>query len=169
MQVAAEELAAHGDTAAAAVIARKMLDWYQRSPATELDTTWHNNNLASAYYTNRRWSESRAVYEQIVRTQPGYRAQMYGYLGAIAVHSNDRNGALRYIALLDSLNVPVEGARYEALISRARISALLGDGEGALRSLRDAVGGQGMDLHADADFASLRKDPAFRQFIKPKR
>jgi tetratricopeptide (TPR) repeat protein len=168
MWIASEELRAHGEPDAAAAVARRMMEWYESSRATEADTSWHSNNLAFAYYTNGRWGEAKAIYEQIIVAQPSARAYTYGYLGGIAARSNDRNGALRYIVMLDSLDVPAEGPRYEALISRARISALLGDDAGALRALREAVGGQGMDLHADADFASLRNDPAFREFCRPK-
>ena len=37
-----------------------------------------------------------------------------------------------------------------------------------MRFLIDAMGGQGQDLHANPDFVSLRSNPRFKEFIRPK-
>ena len=45
---------------------------------------------------------------------------------------------------------------------------MLGDQDGAMQLLRQAVGDQGIDLHADMDFESLKNNREFREFIRPK-
>jgi hypothetical protein len=52
--------------------------------------------------------------------------------------------------------------------AEAVVKAALGDADGAVRSLRDWVGGQGFDLHAEVEFELIRNDPRFREFIRPK-
>jgi hypothetical protein len=54
------------------------------------------------------------------------------------------------------------------MFGQARIMAVLGNPQESLRLLREALGGQGQDLHTEADFAAMASDPAFRLFVKPR-
>ena len=167
MLMAAEELRAHGYVAASIPIVQRSIAWYRSTPATEAHPWVHENNLAGALYLAGQWNEARPLFLKLAEEQRAFRAFFYGRLGGIAAHTGDHSLALRYLAMLDSIDI-ADGPAYEAFLSRARIATLLGDPESALRFLREGVGGQGMDLHADLDFASLEKIAAFREFIRPK-
>ncbi|HSL68814.1 MAG TPA: hypothetical protein VK864_01165, partial [Longimicrobiales bacterium] len=168
MQVAAEELRAHGFAVAAADIVEREIQWYRSTPATGADTLAHYNNLAGALYRANQWDDAARLFETLAAAHPVQRADLYGRLGAIAARRGDRALTQRYLAILKHLDWPNEGPTYEAYISCARIAALLGQESEALQYLRIAVGGQGLDLHADMDFESLRNNPDFREFTRPR-
>jgi hypothetical protein len=75
---------------------------------------------------------------------------------------------MRILKALERLTQSTERPVGEVFYSQARIRALLGDREGAVRSLHDWIGGQGFDLHTEIDFESLADYAPFREFIRPK-
>jgi DNA-binding SARP family transcriptional activator/tetratricopeptide (TPR) repeat protein len=168
MMTAAEEFRAHGHPEASEAALRRAIQWYRSIPAAQIDTFRHDYSLAGALYRAGEWNEAETLLRRLLDAHPTWRAETYGRLGAIAARRGDRAAAASYLAILDSLQVPANGPAYEAGLSRARITALLGDADAAVRILRQAVGGQGMDLHADVDFESLANVPAFREFTRPK-
>ena len=167
MQIAAEELRAHGYLDASTAAVRRAIEWYSTHPNGSADSTTHSSNLADALYLNGQLREAKELMQRLAAEPSPFRAYLYGRLGAIAAHTGDRATANQYLTALTTLPL-ADGPESEALMARARITAVLGDDEGALRLLRDAIGGQGTDLHADLDFESLRRNRAFREFITPK-
>ena len=168
MQIAAEELRAHGESAASAEIASRAVQWYRNAPAQESDPSIHEWILAELLYLAGHWEEARILATKLAATPTPYRAFFYGRLGAIAARTGDRTAAHHYLTLLDQLSV-ADGTPDEVFLARARISALLGDADAALNYLRNAKGAQGTeDLHTDIDFESMRSNPAYREFTRPK-
>jgi hypothetical protein len=167
MQIAAEELRAHGHFDASTLALHRAIEWYRTHPDASADSMTHAYTLAGALYMDGQLSEAKALMERLAAAPSPFRADLYGRLGAIAARTGDRATAKQYLSALTALPL-ADGPASEALLARARITAVLGDDEGALRLLRDAIGGQGTDLHADLDFESLRKNRAFREFITPK-
>jgi tetratricopeptide (TPR) repeat protein len=167
MHVAAEELRAHGHPAEAMKLLFREIDWYRSTPVVEADSLMHSSNLAYALYLAGRLSEAQPIFLQLAEQPTTQRVFLYGSLGSIAARTGDRVTAQRYLDVLSHLPV-ADGAGYEAVLARARISALLGDADSALHLLREAVGGQGMDLHTEFDFEQMLNQPAFREFTRPK-
>ncbi len=101
-----------------------------------------------------------------------------GRLGTLAARRGDRAEAKRIAEELRTLNRPDLLGRHTLRI--ARIFALLGDKEGALARLRDAVAqgsgllespdsyGYGFLYRHSMDLESLRGYPPFEELIKPK-
>jgi DNA-binding SARP family transcriptional activator len=167
MQIAAEELRAHGYLDASAAALHRAIEWFSTHRDESADSTTHAYSLAGALYMDGQLSEARTLMLHLAAEPSPFRADLYGRLGAIAARTGDRATANHYLTALTALPL-ADGPASEALMARARITAVLGDDEGALQLLRDAIGGQGTDLHGDVDFESLRKNRAFREFITPK-
>jgi hypothetical protein len=93
-----------------------------------------------------------------------------GFVGRIAARLGDRERALGVGDQLASLDVPYLRGRNTC--ERAKITAILGDDDGAVSLLRHAIG-EGRDydghwLHRDIDFESLRDYPPFQELMRPK-
>jgi DNA-binding SARP family transcriptional activator/TolB-like protein len=168
MLVAAEEFRAHGEPDAATEILKRAIAWMRVRPAAEADSWMHVYNLAHSLYRAERWDEAEPMFRKLAEKRHYYGAYALGYLGAIAARRGDRVLAEQILAALEGLTFADEWLAYEAKFARAKIKALLGDAEGALRLLREAKGDQGGDLHTEFDFESLANDPDFRAFTKPK-
>jgi tetratricopeptide (TPR) repeat protein len=169
MLVAAQELRAHGDRAASVIALQRAIHWFRSNPPTQIDALAHSAVLADALYLAGDWDEADALLRRVAKGRPDtQRAWIYGQLGAIAVRSGDLAAARQFLASLDRIEIPTYGPAWEVSLARARITALLGDADGAVRILRQGVGGQGMDLHTDVDFEPLRQHSAFREFTRPK-
>jgi hypothetical protein len=166
MMIAATEFRAHGDSAAGAEWLRRASDWYQANPTAEPDSSIMN--LAAALYQSGRLNEAEPLFRKLLLKQPEYAVFNLGALGAIAARRGDRAGAQVFLDSLNALDFHNQLRAYDGMFERARIKALLGDAEGALRLLREANGPQGLDLHAEFDFESLKEHPGFKVFTRPK-
>ncbi|MCX5910413.1 MAG: hypothetical protein NTV04_00660, partial [Deltaproteobacteria bacterium] len=95
--------------------------------------------------------------------------QYYGYLGSIAARKGNREGALRISQELKDNKTP--NLLGSPTYWRARIATLLGDNEGAVNLLLDAIK-QGLNYQwlysSPQDFESLQDFPPFQQLMKPK-
>ena len=87
---------------------------------------------------------------------------------AVRIDDQAVAGAEQLLSTLERNRLSIDPPPKYAIFAQARIVALLGDPECAVRSLREALGGQGRDLHMDADFQGLLSDPGFREFLRPK-
>jgi DNA-binding SARP family transcriptional activator len=169
MLLAATELHAHGDPAGSRIALQRAIHWLRNNRPMQLDTLTHTYDLALALYMAGEWQEAETLLRVVAAGwPPTQRATISGQLGAIAARRRDVTAARQFLALLDSLETPTYGPIYEIGLARARILALLGDAEAAVRSVRETVGGQGLDLHADIDFDAIRDHPAFRELTRPK-
>jgi tetratricopeptide (TPR) repeat protein len=163
---AGAELSAHGDAEAAARTREKAIAWYAHRP--EEEQLRHRRALARTLYEAARWTDARALFEELATEQPD-NVQLLGQLGTLAARRGDRAEAERIAATLASSAQPY--LRGENTLWRARIAAQLGEHEQALHLLREAfTQGQpyGLWLHTDPDLDPLRNRSSFRELIRPK-
>ena len=164
----AEELQAHGHGAAGAELLDRAIAWFAARPPGEAAALITRRQLARAVYDAGRWAVADSLYRQLAQDDRDGVADHRAMRGAIAGHRGDTTEARRWMATLDELSRSVNRPREDAIFGQARIMAVLGNVPESLRLLREALGGQGMDLHTDADFARLAKDPAYQLFVRPK-
>ncbi len=164
----AEELQAHGHGAVGAELLDRAIAWFATRPPDEAAALITRRQLARAVYDAGRWAVADSLFRQLTRDDRDGVADHRGMLGAIAAHRGDTTEARRWVATLGELSRSVNRPREDAIFGQARIMAVLGNAPESLRLLREALGGQGMDLHTDADFARLAKDPAYQLFVRPK-
>jgi predicted Zn-dependent protease len=168
MLEAAEELRAHGQPEAAASILDRAIEWYQRLPSEEAGTPNSRFEQARALYLAGRLDAAEALFRQLVIDDPFNLPEYDGSLGAIAARRGDRATAEAIASRLEQQRLAADPPPKYPLFAQARIAAQLGDAERAVRLLRQALGGQGLDLHMVPDFEPLATDPGFREFIRPK-
>jgi tetratricopeptide (TPR) repeat protein len=165
---AALELRAHGHPEAGQRVLERVSAWFGPAAATSASTDdhapcmWHH--FSAAYYAGQ-WEEARQAYQQrLAEDTAGLKA--HAALGALAARRHDADELGRMTLWLSA-----RPDNFAALLARARISALLGNKEEAVRLLRQAfdhgLNGK-MFLHIDPDFESLRNYPPYRELIRPK-
>ena len=179
MMIAAAELRAHGYPSAADTALGLARDWLaSRSPA-ESESDAHRYRVALAWYAAGRFDDARREFERLVARGSRWTAatagdgpdqiDYAGYLGVIAARQGDRQQALRIDRTLAGLKRPYLFGQHT--MWRARIHAILGEREGAVALLWEALG-QGYPhfhgLHTDLAFASLRDYAPFEELVKPK-
>ena len=130
--------------------------------------------MGDLLYSAGRWAEADTVYRSLEREYPssyGYPDNVLylGRIGSIAARLGDpalANGMATRLKGMDRAQ-PVPGQ--ESVVFRARIAALLGQREEAMRLLTDAYGASGTtELHGDIDFEEMKTYPPFRDFIRTK-
>jgi hypothetical protein len=160
------ELRAHGHPAESQRVFDRVVAWYGEAginDATRDDFPCARPFFNSFYYTGR-WDEARAGYEHLL-AEDSASVKAHAALGALAVRRGDQAEAKRMDAWLALRTNP--GSSY----ARARLAALRGDRDEAVRLVRQALqhGLRGlMFLHLDPDFESLRDYPPYRELIRPK-
>ena len=168
MLLTAEELRAHGHSAAGAELVDRAIQWLATRPAGEAESLDTKRLFARAAYDAGRWSLADSLFRELARDDRDGVADHRAMLGAIAAHRGDTTEARRWLGVLQQLAHSVNRPREDAIFGQARIMAVLGNVAESVRLLREALGGQGQDLHADADFAGLAADSAFQRFVRPK-
>jgi DNA-binding SARP family transcriptional activator len=164
----AEELRAHGHAAASAQLLERAITWFEARPQSEAASMEMRRQLAKATYDAGRWTDADSLFRQLLADDRDGVAYHRANLGAIAAHRRDTTEARRFLRILQDLTWSVSRPREDAMLGQARILAVLGNVPESIRLLREALGGQGQDLHTDLDFTALAGDPAFRLFVKPK-
>jgi DNA-binding SARP family transcriptional activator/tetratricopeptide (TPR) repeat protein len=164
----AEELQAHGHVAEGARLLNRAIAWFGARPPGEAASLIMRRQLARAVYDAGRWPVADSLFRELARDDRDGVADHRAMLGAIAAHRGDTTEARRWVATLRELSRSVNRPREDATFGQARIMAVLGDAPESLRLLREALGGQGMDLHTDVDFARLAGDPGYQLFVRPK-
>lgn len=163
-----EELHAHGNRETARLVLDRTIAWFKGLPPEEMNSVANRFEVARALYLRDRLDESEAIFRQLAIDNPLELPEYEGALGVIAARRGDRVGAEAYLAQLEAHRVAADPPAKYPLFAQARIVAWLGDPERAVRLLREALGGQGLDLHMDMDFEPLATDSAFKAFIRPK-
>jgi DNA-binding SARP family transcriptional activator/predicted Zn-dependent protease len=163
----AEELRAHGHSAAAERMLERTVATYERLPAEDLASAGVRFGFAEALYRSGRYGEAREIFETLAAEDPA-RLDYLGYLGVIAAREGHPHEAERITAQLASLDrLYLFGLN---TFWRARIAALLGHDQDAVRLLQAAFA-EGRPYstawHSEPDFERLRSDPAFRRFLRP--
>ena len=169
---ASDELRAHGRDSASRAVLERAVAYYLPSRSAAFAGTRHPFDLARALYQLGRLDEARRIVDRLandagpriltefeLRTLTGYVAA--AQRDSVTVHEIDR-------WLREMTDPYIHGANTEA---RARLAALLGRREEAVRLLRDAnAEGQGFAVgyHAQFEFATLRGFEPFEEWLRPK-
>jgi tetratricopeptide (TPR) repeat protein len=166
------QLRAHGYKKAAVQILNQAAQWFEGLPQAEKATVENRGILSRVFYALDKWDEAESLIrilhnELPVDTVDG--VDNYAYLGLIAARKGDREKALKISQeLKDNKNPFLFG---HPTYWRARIAALLGDKEGAVQLLQEAIK-QGLDYQYlysyPQDFEALQEFPPFQQLMKPK-
>jgi len=163
MLVTSRELRAHGHIVESKELLERTVEWFNTHPDDK-----NRSFLAQAYYLAEQWDKSHELFEVLIAENPDD-INWLGYLGAIAARRGDGNEAERISKMLEKTERPYLYGRH--LFWRARIAAMNGEKELAVRLLRDAIS-QGFfyfDLHPAAmDFESLHDYPPYQELMKPR-
>ena len=180
MLSAAEDLRTHGHREAALTMANRAVDWFQGRVGDEARREDIRSGLGDALYQAERWQEAKAVVTELATHPADYYFDIYdqGRLGALAARTGDVVTARRIAeALRNRKDRWLDGKH---TFRAARIVALLGDKDGAVALLREAVAqGAGISEVPDAygygfifshcmDLESLRGYAPFEELIKPR-
>jgi DNA-binding SARP family transcriptional activator len=158
------ELAAHGEGAAARALARETVAWFARTDSTSRALP---PSLLSVYDLAGRPDDAWRSATRAVAERPGDPVVL-GALGVAAARRGDIVTARRADSLL---RAPVAYSLGFPALARARIAAVLGEGERAVALLQESFA-DGLwypDLpHSDPAFSRLRDTPAFRAVMQPR-
>ncbi|MCI0436348.1 MAG: AAA family ATPase [Gemmatimonadetes bacterium] len=165
---AAQELAAHGHPDHARRVLERALRMHEASPSRLLRIRRHAFGIARILYFLDRFDEAEPMFEVLVtETEP----DAWGYLAFIAASTGDEKRAAMIDARLrdaSAFGPYIFGMNTEY---RARIAALQGRHDDAVRLLRQAVAeGREYDsgTHVLWEFAPLRGYPLFEEWLRPK-
>ncbi len=180
MLAAAEELRVHGPREAAIRTANRAVDWFKSRAGDEAQSEETRSGLADALYRAERWPEAKAVTVALAKRpkDPYFDIYYTGWLGALAARTGQGAEARRIADDLRKRKGLWLNGRHT--FRAARILALLGEKDEAVRLLREAVAqGAGIGEVSDPlgyghlfshcmDLESLRGYAPFEELIKPK-
>jgi serine/threonine protein kinase len=164
---AGRELRAHEFKEDAVRVLNQALQWFEARPSEEKTTARNRYSQARAFYALGKWAEAKALFEGLNSDVPD-NISYSGYVGATAARMGDEEEALKISKELEENKHPYLFGN--PTYWRAGINALLGDKEGAVNLLRQAIK-QGFGyagLHPTEDFESLADYPPYVQLMKPK-
>jgi tetratricopeptide (TPR) repeat protein len=165
---AASELRVHGYHAESLAMANRAVEWCQGRISRQTRSDPLSEFLAGALYHAERWTESRDLFRRLAREGPE-NVDYQGFLGVLAARMGDEAEAHAVLNALQSVNQPEVQA--QVTLWRARITALLGDKDGAMTLLRQAVSQGtrfGVRIHRDINFEPLWDYPPFQELVRPK-
>ena len=160
------ELRAHGFGDRATEMFDRAIQWFRALPDEERET--RSGNLKHALAATGRWAEARAEFEALLEATPED-IDLLGGLGVTAAGEGNLERARligEQLAAIDRLYLHGRTKRWQA-----RIAAMLGERDEAVRLLRSAFReGQryGLWLHQDIYLESLRGYGPFEQLIRPR-
>jgi serine/threonine protein kinase/tetratricopeptide (TPR) repeat protein len=166
------ELRAHGHKGAAIQILDQAVQWFESLPQAEKAIAANRLDLARTFYTLDKWDEAETLFEGLHKESPDDNllgVAYYGYLGSIAARKGNREEALKISQKMKDNKTPY--LLGDPTYRMARIAALLGDKEGAVYLLREAIkqGYDYTDLYFyPQDLESLQDYPPYQQLMKPK-
>jgi len=167
-----KELRDNGHKEAAIQVLNQAIQWFESRPQAEKAIADNRLDLARTFYALDKWDEAETLFEGLHSEFPDDTpngVSYYGYLGSIAAKRGNRE---------KSLKISQELKDIKALYLwgfpnywRARIAALLGDKEGAVNLLGEAIkqGYPYSNLYPISwGFESLQDYRPFQQLLKPK-
>jgi len=164
---AGRELGAHGSREDSVRVLNQALQWFESRPNPEKTSEDNRSNKATTLYFLDRLDEAKGLLDKLHADFPEEEDYL-GRLGTVAAQKGEKEEALR-------ISIELEEDKRPYLFGnpahwRARIAALLGDKEGAVNLLRQAIkqGFSYASLHSIKDFESLADYPPFVQLMKPK-
>jgi TolB-like protein len=173
--VAALEFRAHGRPEAYRRAIQLALDQVRGAGGADTAGVAVRSGRALVLYAAERWEEARAVYAGL-HAADSMNVDFLGALGVSEARLGHRTEAERLAGRLATINPPFSFGRTPYW--RARIAALLGDRDGAVALLREAVahgqvctvrwGPPWEDCHREMDFESLRGYAPFVELLRPK-
>jgi tetratricopeptide (TPR) repeat protein len=136
---AGRELRIHGYRKESLEFMERAIQWLKDRPDSERKAVTYRSNMANCLYWAERWEEAKADYEALAKEFPenlGYRSS----LGISAARMGNREEAQR---ISDELG-KVEQPYLYGLIPyyQARIAALLGEKDKAVKLLQESVIGE---------------------------
>ena len=162
------ELLAHGDSTAAENAFARSVSWYQSLP--EQQRNGQQMQYGEALYYSRAFTKAEEVFDRACSMTPDT-PDCLGWAGVVKARLGQRDQALALreaIYRTDSTpRVRIQGQAY----NQARISAAVGDREGAVEFLRRSFAHGDSRLsshHRVYDFHDLLNYPPFKELIKPK-
>jgi len=163
------DLRAHGRLEAGMARIADAADWYRTRPAEErsgpIPLSCSIRLLVPLYYLER-WEEATALYRAMLEAD-STSDLAHEALGALAARRRDRVETVRMEQWLATHDSREKG---RSTYARARIAALLGETERAMRLLDQAFD-EGLKhrmwVHVDPDLESLKNLPAYRQLLAP--
>lgn len=158
------ELRFRGHIVKAREYAERAVEWYRDH------TTGEDNpsDLAFALYAAENWQEAKILFEKLDNEYPGSISST-GYLGVLAAHLGDKEKAREISEKLKNMDQPY--IRGQHTLWRARIAAMLGGKEEAVRLLRLSLAQgrrYGSFIYQVYEFESLRDYEPFRELMKPR-
>lgn len=170
------DLRAHGHAEAADILIGRAVEEHRGRAAADTSHVVQVDFLEALYYDGRYDEARRLALALAPRLRGPAAATAAGVLGAIAARTGDGDGARRYDARLSTMTPLATGVRHT--VWRARIAAILGDRDRAVRLVQQAMaeglqpnrstsGGLYAPLHAVPEFMSLRGYPAFDRLVRP--
>jgi len=164
---AGRELRAHGFKEDSIRVLDQALQWFEGRPDQEKASVGNRYSRAWTLYVLEKWTEAKDSFERLHSDVPDNLDHM-GYLGAAAARIGNSEEALKISKELEEDQRPYLFGN--PTFWRARIAALLGDKEGAVNLLRQAIkqGYSYPGIHPNEDFESLADYPPYVQMMKPK-
>ena len=162
------ELRAHGFVGTALTVNELAIDWFEAQLIDEETGRDARLGAALALYRAERWNAAVPLLEALA-AEYSDDAEVLGLFGLVLARLGNHEQARRIEEDLAEMRSLV----WQAHITRrrARIEAVLGDQEQAVRLLKEAiVQGLGTDpwLRRDIDFESLHGYPPFEELMRPK-
>jgi tetratricopeptide (TPR) repeat protein len=183
---AAAELRAHGYDDASRTVALHGYDWLESRPLEwkQEHPDWYQTSKAAFLYELGRWEEARDLYEKLAQAADWDPVlmeavdQLASLAGAAArLGDVERTRAIRAEfeeRSEEALSVGSEGEASRLLLGQARIAAVLGEREEAVRLLSEGFRvspNKGIYVkiaHQLRDFESLRNYLPYQQLLKPR-
>jgi predicted Zn-dependent protease len=168
IRTAAREMAVHGYSEEAREVLRRAYEWHDSRSPDDARSESGRFDLARTLYLDRRVDEAERLFTELAVESP-QTLDYLGYLGVIAARQGDVEGADQIADLL--LNFEQPYVRGQHTLWRARIASLLGDKDGAVTLIREALAQgryYGPGLHAELDFQSLWDFPPYQELMRPK-
>jgi tetratricopeptide (TPR) repeat protein/TolB-like protein len=163
-------LRAHGHIPEAIELAEEGISLCRDRLAAEGASVDHTFELAELLYAAERWEDATREFAEVAASRPED-ADCVAYLGAIAARQGERAAALQASEWLKKNEQPYRPGG--SACRRARIAALLGDHDRAVRLLREAMSEgawlfYGLQVHTEMDLEPLRDYAPFQEFMRPK-
>jgi len=167
---AMRELAAHGHKSESVAMARRAAAWYKNQIETRKPTNALRASYAGALYRAGDCRQALQIRTELAKAVPDSLGYQASYAMALINCGGSRAEAQKIVDMLAKVNRPfLRGVHH---YERARVLAVLGDREGAVRALEAAYAQgyawAGESMHLELAFISLRDYPPFQELMKPK-